>query len=33
MTMKKNLLNEIAEKYNIELLVYYGSYGTEFYNN
>jgi len=31
--MKKERLNEIAEKYNIELLVYFGSYGTEFYNN
>lgn len=26
-------LNKIVEEYNIELLVYFGSYGTEFYNS
>lgn len=32
-TMNKEILNRIVEKYNIELLVYFGSYGTEFYNS
>ena len=26
-------INEIVEKYNLKLLVYFGSYGTEYYNN
>ncbi|NLM28802.1 MAG: DUF86 domain-containing protein [Clostridiaceae bacterium] len=33
MMISKKALNEIVKKYNIELLVYFGSYGTEFYNN
>ena len=31
--VNKVTLNEIVEKYNIELLVYFGSYGTKFYNS
>lgn len=31
--MLTEALNKIVEKYNIEMLVYFGSYGTEFYNS